>query len=75
MQDVQQYGLLRTIGCSTRQIKKLVNRQAVWLTVIGLPIGLIAGFLVSWVLLPVVMEFLRYNALNATEVSVSPLIL
>lgn len=74
MQDVQQYGLLRTIGCSTRQIKKLVNRQAVWLTVIGLPIGLVAGFLVSWVLLPVVTEFLRYNALNATEVSVSPLI-
>lgn len=74
MQDVQQYGLLRTIGCSTRQIKRLVNRQAVWLTVIGLPIGLVAGFLVSWVLLPVVTEFLRYNALNATEVSVSPLI-
>lgn len=74
MQDVQQYGLLRTIGCSTRQIKKLVNRQAVWLTVIGLPIGLLAGFLISWVLLPVVTQFLRSNALNATEVSVSPLI-
>jgi len=65
MQDVQQYGLLRTIGCSTRQIKRLVNRQAVWLTVIGLPIGLVAGFLVSWVLLPY---------WDTTEVSVSPLI-
>lgn len=74
MQDVQQYGLLRTIGCSTRQIKRLVNRQAVWLTVIGLPIGLVAGFLASWVLLPVVTEFLRTNYWNVTEVSVSPLI-
>lgn len=74
MQDVQQYGLLRTIGCSARQIKKLVNRQAVWLTVIGLPIGLIAGFLASWMLLPAVMEFFSYNDLNASEVSVSPLI-
>ena len=73
-QDVQQYGLLRTIGCSSRQIKKLVNRQAVWLTVIGLPIGLIAGFLVSWMLLPSVMEFFSYTALKTTEVSVSPLI-
>ena len=44
MQDVRQYGLLRTIGTSTRQIKGIVNRQAVWLTLIGLPIGLIAGF-------------------------------
>lgn len=74
MQDVQQYGLLRTIGCSTRQIKKLVNRQAVWLTVIGLPIGLAAGFFVSWMLLPSVMEFFSYTALKVTEVSVSPLI-
>lgn len=74
MQDVRQYGLLRTIGCSTRQIKRLVNRQAAWLTVIGLPIGLVAGFLASWVLLPVVTEFLRTNYWNVTEVSVSPLI-
>ena len=74
MQDVQQYGLLRTIGCSTRQIKRVVNRQAVWLTLIGLPIGLIAGFFVSWMLLPSVMEFFSYTALKATEVSVSPLI-
>ncbi len=29
MQDVRQYGLLRTIGTSTRQIKGIVNRQAV----------------------------------------------
>ena len=38
MQDVRQYGLLRTLGTSTRQIKKIVNRQAVMLTLIGLPI-------------------------------------
>ena len=48
MQDVRQYGLLRTIGTSTRQIKGIVNRQAVWLTLIGLPIGLIAGFVAGW---------------------------
>lgn len=74
MQDVQQYGLLRTIGCSTRQIKKLVSRQAVWLTAIGLPLGLVAGFAVSWLLLPAVMKFFSYSGLNAAEVSISPLI-
>lgn len=74
MQDVRQYGLLRTIGMSTRQIKKIVNRQAIWLTLIGLPLGLIFGFLVSKMLLPVVMKFFQANSLNAMKVSVSPLI-
>ena len=74
MQDVRQYGLLRTIGTSTRQIKKIVNRQAVWLTLIGLPLGLIFGFLVSKMLLPVVMKFFQANSLNAMKVSVSPFI-
>ena len=74
MQDVRQYGLLRTIGTSTRQIKKIVNRQALWLTLIGLPLGLLFGFLVSRMLLPVVMKFFQANFLNAMKVSVSPLI-
>ena len=74
MQDVRQYGLLRTIGTSTRQIKKIVNRQAIWLTLIGLPLGLLFGFLVSRMLLPVVMKFFQANSLNAMKVSVSPLI-
>lgn len=74
MQDVRQYGLLRTIGTSTRQIKKIVNRQALWLTLIGLPLGLLFGFLVSRMLLPVVMKFFQANSLNAMKVSVSPLI-
>lgn len=74
MQDVRQYGLLRTIGTSTRQIKKIVNRQAIWLTLIGLPLGLIFGFLVSKMLLPIVMKFFQANSLNAMKVSVSPFI-
>ena len=74
MQDVRQYGLLRTIGTSTRQIKKIENRQAIWLTLIGLPLGLIFGFLVSKMLLPVVMKFFQANSLNAMKVSVSPFI-
>ena len=36
-----------------------MNRQAVWLTLIGLPIGLIAGFFAGWVLLPIVTEIIN----------------
>lgn len=77
MQDVRQYGLLRTIGTSSRQIKKLVIRQAFWLTLIGLPVGLIAGFFAGWLALPVVMNFFRFehkSAMSAMQISTSPLI-
>ena len=77
MQDVRQYGLLRTIGTSSRQVKKLVKRQALWLTLIGLPIGLAIGYLAGWLILPVAMGFFRFehkSAMSAMQVSTSPLI-
>ena len=77
MQDVRQYGLLRTIGMSSRQMKKMVRKQAIRLTLIGLPIGLAGGFLAGWLLLPFVMKFVTFEqktAGAATQVSVSPLI-
>lgn len=75
MQDVRQYGLLRTIGTSTRQIKSLVSRQAALLTLIGLPLGLIAGFVAGWLLLPVVMRFFSFEHQSSqTQLSASPLI-
>ncbi|MDE7430279.1 MAG: FtsX-like permease family protein, partial [Lachnospiraceae bacterium] len=77
MQDVRQYGLLRTIGTSPRQIKRLVNRQALRLTLIGLPIGLVIGYFAGWLILPVTMGFFSFehkSAMSAMQVSTSPLI-
>ncbi|MGI6018743.1 MAG: ABC transporter permease [Marvinbryantia sp.] len=55
MQDVRQYGLLRTIGASARQIRSIVNQQAIRLTLMGLPVGLILGYFAGWMMLPAVM--------------------
>lgn len=77
MQDVRQYGLLRTIGISSRQIKKMVKQQALWLTLIGLPVGFITGFFAGWLALPVainVFSFEHKTAKSAMQVSTSPLI-
>jgi len=77
MQDVRQYGLLRTIGTSSRQIKKLVNQQALCLTLISLPIGLATGFLAGWLVLPVAMSLFsseHKSVMSALQVSTSPLI-
>lgn len=74
MQEVRQYGLLRTIGTTTRQIKEIVNRQAIILTLMGLPIGLVAGFGVSYILLPLVVKQVVNGNAAATQFSASPLI-
>ncbi len=41
--DIRQYGLLRTVGTTSQQIKRLVNRQALYLFLIGTPFGLFFG--------------------------------
>ncbi|MFR8547438.1 MAG: ABC transporter permease [Lachnospiraceae bacterium] len=75
MQDVRQYGLLRTIGVSSKQIRSLVRYQAVWLTAIALPVGLILGFFAGWMMLPTVMEIVSLDRrVSGIQVSTSPLI-
>lgn len=69
--EIHQYGLLKTIGTTARQLKKLVRRQAMLLSLVGIPAGLVIGTLLSKVLLPVVMEQL---AIGIQTFSLHPLI-
>lgn len=70
--DIRFYGLLKTIGTTNRQLKKLVRRQALLLGLIGTPIGLILGYLVSFFVTPVVMS--TTSVADEQLVSVNPLI-
>jgi putative ABC transport system permease protein len=54
--DIRYYGLLKTVGTTNKQLKRLIVRQAVLLAVIGIPVGMVFGYLVSVVLLPVITE-------------------
>ncbi len=49
--DINFYGLLKTVGTSPKQIKKIVSYQALWLSTIGIPIGLLMAYLMSFKLL------------------------
>lgn len=74
-QDIRHYGLLRTVGSSKKQIRQMVNRQAVWLSFIGIPIGLIIGFFLGKSVLPSVMEmFANTNKGMMVEVTPNPVI-
>ena len=54
--DIRFYGLLKTIGTTPRQLRRLVRRQAYSLCLAGIPLGLGLGFLVGWVLMPVILS-------------------
>ena len=67
--DIRHYGMLKTIGTTQTQIINMVQTQALILSAIGIPIGLIIGWITGSVLCPVVMSEL--NVYNSSA-SVSP---
>ena len=69
--DIRFYGLLKTIGTTPRQLRRIIRTQALLLSLIGIPVGLLLGWLLGGVLTPVIVA--RLDGV-ASVVSVSPLI-
>lgn len=69
--DVRFYGLLKTIGTTGRQIKRIISLQAFLLSALGIPIGLVFGYGVGALMTGIVV-----SELNGVELSysVSPVI-
>lgn len=68
--DVQFYGKLKTLGTTEKQIKKLIYGQSGRLCLIGIPAGLILGWLLGMVLVPAFTGIIE----GESHVSASPLI-
>ncbi len=66
--DIRFYGLLKTIGTTGRQIRSMIRLQAFKLCILGLPLGLLAGYLagiqISSVVLKNMSEQQAYQTLN-----------
>lgn len=69
--DIRKYGLLKNIGTTGRQLKRIVRGQALWLSIIGIPIGMILGFLIGKTMTPFLLSDLRDNAKNTVQASIS----
>lgn len=54
--NIQFYGLLKTIGTSPKQIKKIVKSEGLRLSIIGIPIGIILAVIVSYLIVPLALE-------------------
>ena len=59
--DIRFYGLLKTIGTTGRQIKRMIRQQALLLSLVGIPTGLLLGFAAGNILTPVIMAYLNYK--------------
>lgn len=71
--DIRFYGLLKTIGVTPRQLRRIIRQQALFLCFVGIPPGLLLGYGVGASLTPVVMA--RTNlGVGVSTVSTSPLI-
>lgn len=71
IKDIKFYGLLKTIGTTSKQIKKMVRNQAILLSVIGIPIGLVIGYILGVQLLPILFGIMSNHD---TYISTSPII-
>ena len=71
--DIRYYGLLKTVGVTPRQLRRIVRQQAMMLCAEGCPAGLVIGYLAGRVLMPVIMES-TFLGTSCVEVSISPVI-
>ncbi len=55
LRDIRFYGLLKTIGTTGKQIRAIIRRQALFLSCMGIPLGLVLGWLIGCAMVPAVM--------------------
>lgn len=58
-EKTKEYGILKSVGATTSQIKKSVYYEAFLLGSVGIPIGVISGVFASFILIHVVNFFIR----------------
>ena len=76
--DIRAYGLLKNVGTTGKQLKKIVRMQAWRLSAIGIPIGLLCGYLAGLCMAPSLTADSDISAqagqTSQTVVSANPLI-
>lgn len=68
--DISFYGMLKTLGMTAKQMKKMIYGQGNRLALMGIPIGLVVGYLLGCVLVPVLIPVSDFKL----TISASPVI-
>lgn len=75
--DIRFYGMLKTIGTTGKQIRKLVKKQIIRLAILGIPTGLIVSIAASFALVPYAMRLFNtgeYEDVMPGTISFHPVI-
>lgn len=70
--DIRYYGLLKTLGTTARQLRRILRIQGLILSLFGIPLGLLAGYAIGVLLTPVILG--RFSGVFAQARSANPLI-
>lgn len=70
IQDIQYYGLLKTIGTTKRQIHQIIRKQALAMSAVGIPIGALLGYGIGALIVPKVLVSLG----TSMVISINPLL-
>ena len=73
--NIRRYGLLKTIGTTSRQLSRMVRIQAVVYCVIGIPSGLILGSILGKLITGSIMRTLNIRSEGSYEISTKLLFL
>ena len=58
-EKTKEYGILKSVGATSKQIKKSVYYEAFLLGCVGIPLGILSGVLASFILIHVVNYFIK----------------
>lgn len=73
LERINQFGLLRSVGATPKQIRGIVLREAVILSVIGIPIGLFSGVLAMKIVLYIIKSLnTDFRLVKDMEIAISP---
>lgn len=74
--DIRFYGMLKTIGTTPSQIRRIVKMQIARLAFIGIPIGIAVGIILSFWAVPMTVEFasMGRHGVMPSDVSFNPFI-
>lgn len=68
--DIKFYGLLKTIGTTSRQLKKVIIKQALILSAVGIPLGLLLGYGVASYIIPLALKFTIFGNIVVVSKSI-----
>ncbi|BCN29291.1 ABC transporter permease [Anaeromicropila herbilytica] len=54
--EIRFFGQLKTLGMTSKQIKKLIHKQVLWNSIIGIPLGLVFGSMISFRIVPYILK-------------------